>query len=208
VIAEVKKASPSKGVIREDFNPVDIGKSYYEHGAACLSVLTDEHFFQGHLDYLKAIRAQVPIPILRKDFMLDEYQVYEAKQAGADCILIIAAALETSLMQDLSGLADELGLDVLVEVHNQQELEEAKTLKQRLMGVNNRNLRNFETSLQNTIGLLQYMPDDAIVVTESGIATSDDIQLMLDNKVSTFLVGEAFMRANNPGEQMANLFSF
>jgi indole-3-glycerol phosphate synthase len=208
VIAEVKKASPSKGVIREDFNPVDIGKSYYEHGAACLSVLTDEHFFQGHLDYLKAIRAQVPIPILRKDFMLDEYQVYEAKQAGADCILIIAAALETSLMQDLSGLADELGLDVLVEVHNQQELEEAKTLKQRLMGVNNRNLRNFETSLQNTIGLLQYMPDDAIVVTESGIATSDDIQLMLDNKVSTFLVGEAFMRADNPGEQMANLFSF
>lgn len=207
VIAEVKKASPSKGVIRADFEPVDIAKSYYDYGASCLSVLTDEHFFQGHLDYLKQIRAQVPIPLLRKDFMLDDYQVYEAKKAGADCILLIAAALETSLMQDLSGLADELGMDVLVEVHNAQELQQAKTLGQRLMGVNNRNLRNFETSLQTTIDLLQDMPNDAIVVTESGIATRDDVELMLENNISAFLVGEAFMRADNPGSQMAQLFN-
>ena len=207
VIAEVKKASPSKGVIREDFRPADIARSYEQGGAACLSVLTDIDFFQGADAYLKEARTACSLPVLRKDFMIDPYQVYEARAMGADCILLIAACLGDAQLNELSGLAAELGLDVLVEVHDAEELQRALLLDTRLIGINNRNLRTFETSLQTTIDLLAQIPDDRIVVTESGIHTYEDVALMRENSVHTFLVGEAFMRAEEPGKKLAELFA-
>jgi indole-3-glycerol phosphate synthase len=206
VIAEVKKASPSKGVLREHFVPADIARSYAKHGAACLSVLTDVQFFQGSAAYLEEARAACDVPVLRKDFIVDPYQVVEARAMGADAILLIAAALETSQMQDLEALAHSLGLAVLVEVHDSRELEEALTLKTPLIGINNRNLRTFETSLQTTIGMLDSIPEDRIVVTESGILSRADVERMRDRSVHTFLVGEAFMRADEPGAELARMF--
>jgi len=206
VIAEVKKASPSKGVIRADFDPTQTAESYAEHGASCLSVLTDKEFFQGSADYFRQARAACTIPMLRKDFMLDDYQVFEARAMGADCILLIAAALGDSLMQDLAGRAQELGMDVLVEVHDSEELQRGLRLQMPMIGINNRNLRDFSTSLNTTVDLLSSIPSDTIVVTESGIHTHEDIELMRRNNVNCFLVGEAFMRADNPGERMAELF--
>lgn len=206
VIAEVKKASPSKGIIRPDFDPAAIAASYAEHGAACLSVLTDVEYFQGHADYLKAARAACDLPALRKDFMIDEYQVFEARAWGADCVLLIAAALTLSQMQDLEATAHALGMAVLVEVHNGAELEQAQQLKTPLIGINNRNLRTFEVSLQTTIDLLRDIDGNRTVVTESGIVTPDDVALMRQNQVHTFLVGETFMRADNPGAALQALF--
>ncbi|MDQ0141378.1 indole-3-glycerol phosphate synthase TrpC [Cupriavidus necator] len=206
VIAEIKKASPSKGVLREQFIPEAIAESYAAHGAACLSVLTDEHFFQGHADYLKRARGACPLPALRKDFMVDLYQVYEARTWGADCILLIVAALDPGLMADLEACAHELGMDVLVEVHGGDELDAALRLKTPLLGVNNRNLRTFEVSLDNTIELLPRMPAEKLVVTESGILGPADVQRMRDANVHAFLVGEAFMRAKDPGVELARLF--
>jgi len=206
VIAEVKKASPSKGVIRESFEPRQIAQSYAAGGACCLSVLTDEEFFQGHTDYLTAARQACSMPILRKDFMRDEYQVFEAKAMQADCILLIVAALEDGLMQDLAGQAVELGLDVLVEVHDQAELERGLVLGMPLIGINNRNLRDFSTSLETTIDLLPTIPNEVIVVTESGIHNKEHVERMQAHKVNTFLVGEAFMRASEPGEELQRLF--
>lgn len=207
VIAEVKKASPSKGVLREHFVPEAIAESYAGHGAACLSVLTDVNFFQGHADYLKRARAACELPALRKDFMVDLYQVYEARTWGADCILLIVAALDPGLMADLEACAHELGMDVLVEVHGDDELERALRLKTPLLGINNRNLRTFEVSLDNTIGLLPHIPDERLVVTESGILGQADVQRMRDANVHAFLVGEAFMRAKDPGAELARLFA-
>jgi len=207
VIAEVKKASPSKGVLRENFVPEAIAESYAEHGAACLSVLTDEKFFQGHADFLKRARAACDRPALRKDFMVDLYQVYEARTWGADCILLIVAALDQGLMAELEACAHELGMDVLVEVHGDDELDRALRLKTPLVGVNNRNLRTFEVSLDNTLGLLPHMPADRLVVTESGIRTPDDVKRMRESNVHAFLVGEAFMRAADPGKELARLFA-
>ena len=206
VIAEVKKASPSKGLIRPDFNPAAIADSYEEAGASCLSVLTDEEFFKGCTDYFLQARQVSSLPMLRKDFMLDDYQVYEARAMGADCILLIVAALEDGLMQDLGGRALELGMDVLVEVHDDKELERGLKLGMPMIGINNRNLRNFETSLYTTIDLLGSIPDEVVVVTESGIHTQQDVELMREHKVNSFLVGEAFMRADQPGEKLAELF--
>ncbi len=206
VIAEIKKASPSKGLLREDFHPADIAKSYEEGGAACLSVLTDADFFQGHEDYLKQARAACSLPVIRKDFIIDPYQVYEARAMGADCILLIVAALGDVMLLELSQLADQLGMDVLVEVHDAQELQRALSLPLKLIGINNRNLRTFDTSLQTTIDLLADIGDDRIVVTESGIHSVDDVKLMRDHNVNAFLVGEAFMRADDPGQQLKSLF--
>ncbi|SOY51770.1 indole-3-glycerol phosphate synthase TrpC [Cupriavidus taiwanensis] len=206
VIAEIKKASPSKGVLREQFLPEAIAESYATHGAACLSVLTDEHFFQGHADYLKRARGACPLPALRKDFMVDLYQVYEARTWGADCILLIVAALDHGLMAELEACALELGMDVLVEVHGDDELEAALRLKTPLLGVNNRNLRSFEVSLDNTLDLLPHIPADKLVVTESGILAPADVKRMRDANVHAFLVGEAFMRAKEPGVELARLF--
>ncbi|MGV8899597.1 MAG: indole-3-glycerol phosphate synthase TrpC [Burkholderiaceae bacterium] len=207
VIAEVKKASPSKGVIRADFHPVQIAASYAAHGAACLSVLTDVHFFQGAPDYLKAARAACALPALRKDFMIDPYQIYEARSWGADAILLIVAALDHGLMAELEACATELGMNVLVEVHNGIELDAALKLKTHLLGVNNRNLRTFETSLQTTLDLLPRIPSDKLVITESAIHTVDDVKRMRDANVHAFLVGEAFMRAPEPGVELARLFA-
>ncbi|GAB1256482.1 indole-3-glycerol phosphate synthase TrpC [Aurantivibrio plasticivorans] len=207
VIAEIKKASPSKGVIREDFFPAEIAKSYEKGNAACISVLTDVDFFQGSDAYLKEVRAATRLPVLRKDFMVDEYQIYESRAIGADCILLIAAALELPKMQALSKLAIELGLDVLVEVHNSDELASALTLDTRLIGVNNRNLKTFDVNLESTFGLLDKIPKDRIVVTESGIHTTDDIAAMRGHDVHCFLVGEALMRADDPGIRLMDLFS-
>ena len=206
VIAEIKKASPSKGVIRADFNPAEIAKSYEAGGAACLSVLTDLEYFQGSADYLKQARAACNLPVLRKDFMIDAYQVYEARAMGADCILLIVAALELSQMRELETIAHELGMAVLVEVHDGDELELALQLETPLVGINNRNLRTFAVTLQTTLGLLDRLPDDRIIVTESGIFTTDDVKLMTDNNVHTFLVGEAFMRQPEPGVELAKVF--
>lgn len=207
VIAEVKKASPSKGVLRENFVPEAIAESYASHGAACLSVLTDERFFQGHADYLKRARGACPLPALRKDFMVDLYQVYEARTWGADAILLIVAALDAGLMADLEACAHELGMDVLVEVHDGPELDAALKLKTPLVGVNNRNLRTFEVSLDNTLSLLPAMPADRLVVTESGILAPADVARMREANVHAFLVGEAFMRAEDPGAELARLFA-
>ncbi|MEI6001864.1 indole-3-glycerol phosphate synthase TrpC [Paraburkholderia bengalensis] len=206
VIAEVKKASPSKGVLREHFVPADIARSYANHGAACLSVLTDVQFFQGSAAYLEEARAACALPVLRKDFIVDPYQILEARAMGADAILLIVAALETSQMQDLEAYAHSLGLAVLVEVHDKNELVEALTLKTPLIGVNNRNLRTFETSIDTTLDLLDMMPDDRIVVTESGILSRVDVERMRAMDVNTFLVGEAFMRAEEPGAELARMF--
>lgn len=206
VIAEIKKASPSKGVIREDFKPAEIAKSYEKAGAACLSVLTDEQYFQGSAAYLKQARAACKLPVLRKDFIIDEYQVFEARAMGADCILLIVAALELAQMQKLEALANELGMAVLVEVHDADELALALQLDTPLIGINNRNLRTFEVSLQTTLDLLKIMPEDRFVVTESGIFTPDDVKLMMDNQVQGFLVGEAFMRQDDPGAELARVF--
>jgi indole-3-glycerol phosphate synthase len=206
VIAEIKKASPSKGVLREDFQPAAIAESYEKNGAACLSVLTDEQFFKGATAYLQEARNACALPVLRKDFMIDHYQLYEARAMGADCILLIVAALPKSLMIELELLARELGLAVLVEVHDEKELESALELKTPLIGVNNRNLRTFETSLSTTIRLLDEIPTDRIVISESGILTTKDVATLREHDVHAFLVGEAFMRAEHPGAALAELF--
>ncbi len=206
VIAEVKKASPSKGVLRPDFIPADIAQSYAEYGAACLSVLTDRQFFQGSVDYLKQARASCSLPVLRKDFMIDAYQVYEARVMGADCILLIAACLDDQQMKDMEALAHSMDMSVLVEVHDEAELDRALKLKTPLVGINNRNLKTFEVSLDATVKLSGKVPADRIVITESGIATEADVKLMRDAKINAFLVGEAFMRAEEPGEALAELF--
>lgn len=207
VIAEIKKASPSKGVLRADFIPADIAQSYAEHGAACLSVLTDKQFFQGSVDYLKQARASCALPVLRKDFMIDPYQVYEARVMGADCILLIAACLDDAQMADLEAVARSLDMAVLVEVHDRPELERALRLKTPLVGINNRNLRTFEVSLDTTLGMLADVPADRLLVTESGILGPADVQRMREAQVHAFLVGEAFMRAKDPGEALAHLFA-
>ncbi|HWH83026.1 MAG TPA: indole-3-glycerol phosphate synthase TrpC [Burkholderiaceae bacterium] len=206
VIAEIKKASPSKGVLRERFEPAAIAESYAEHGAACLSVLTDVNFFQGSMAYLEQARAACALPVLRKDFMIDAYQVYEARAIGADCILLIAACLDDARMTDLEAQARELGMAVLVEVHDAAELDRALRLRT-LVGVNNRNLRTFEVDLQTTLDLLPRLPADRLAVTESGILGRDDVRRMRDANVHAFLVGEAFMRASDPGQALAELFA-
>lgn len=207
VIAEVKKASPSKGVLRENFQPADIAQSYTQHGAACLSVLTDVHFFQGAPEYLQQARAACEIPALRKDFIIDPYQIYQARSWGADCVLLIVAALDHGLMAELEACAHELGMGVLVEVHDADELNAALRLKTAMLGINNRNLRTFETSLDTTIKLLPRISPDKLVITESGILAPDDVKRMRDADVHAFLVGEAFMRAEEPGLELARLFS-
>lgn len=206
VIAEIKKASPSRGVIREDFDPAAIARSYAGAGASCLSVLTDIKYFQGCDDYLQQARHACALPVLRKDFMIDPYQIYEARAIGADCILIIVAANTDLQMQELVGTANELGLDVLVEVHNREELERGLMLRTALIGINNRNLHTFETSLNTTLGLLTDVFPDRTVVTESGIHTLEDVKLMRKNNVNAFLVGEAFMKADDPGAELNKLF--
>ena len=207
VIAEVKKASPSKGVLREQFVPAEIAASYAQHGAACLSVLTDERFFQGCTRYLQEARAACTLPVLRKDFMVDAYQVYEARAMGADCILLIAACLEDAEMADLEACAHSLGMAVLVEVHDGEELDRALKLKTPLVGINNRNLRTFDVTLDTTLGLLPRVPPDRVLVTESGILGAADVQRMRAANVHAFLVGEAFMRQPDPGVALATLFA-
>ena len=207
VIAEIKKASPSKGVLRADFIPADIAQSYAEFGAACLSVLTDKQFFQGSMDYLKQARASCDLPVLRKDFMIDAYQVYEARAMGADAILLIAACLDDVQMAEMEAVARSLDMAVLVEVHDRAELERALKLKTRLVGINNRNLKTFEVSLQTTLDMLPDVPADRLLVTESGIQTPEDVRRMREAHVNAFLVGEAFMRAREPGEALAKLFA-
>ena len=207
VITEIKKASPSKGILRENFIPSEIAQSYEKHGAACLSVLTDVDYFQGCNDYLQQARAACSIPVLRKDFTIDPYQIYEARAIGADAILLIVACLELNQMKELESCAHELGLDVLVEVHNAEELDQALELKTPLLGINNRNLKTFEVTLQTTLSLLSSVPGNKILVTESGILSRADIQLMRNNKVNAFLVGEAFMRSPNPGAALSDLFA-
>jgi indole-3-glycerol phosphate synthase len=206
IIAEVKKASPSKGVLREHFVPADIARSYEKGGAACLSVLTDVQFFKGSVAYLEEARAACSLPVLRKDFIIDPYQIMEARAMGADCILLIAAALELSKMQDLEAYAHSLWLPEIVEVHDAEELRQSLTLKTPLIGINNRNLRTFETSIETTIGMLEAIPDDRIVVTESGILSRVDVERLRAMDVHTFLVGEAFMRADDPGAELARMF--
>jgi indole-3-glycerol phosphate synthase len=206
VIAEIKKASPSKGLIRADFDPVAIARSYARAGAACLSVLTDEHFFLGHDDYLAAARDVVTLPVLRKDFTVDAYQLYEARALGADCVLLIVTALGAGQLKEFHGLARELGLDVLVEVHDASELESALALDPALIGINNRNLHTFETRLDTTYALLERIPENTIVVTESGIRDPAQVSEMRARGVNAFLVGEAFMREPDPGAALKALF--
>ena len=206
VIAEIKKASPSKGVLRADFIPADIAQTYAEFGAACLSVLTDQQFFQGSIDYLKQARASCSLPVLRKDFIIDAYQVYESRVMGADCILLIASCLDDAQMKTFEALAMSLDMAVLVEVHDAAELERGLKLSTPLIGINNRNLKTFEVSLDTTLNLLGKVPADRLVVTESGIATAADVQRMRDAKVNAFLVGEAFMRADDPGVALGDIF--
>lgn len=207
VIAEIKKASPSKGVLREDFRPAEIAASYQRGGAACLSVLTDVDFFQGSDAYLQAARTACSLPVIRKDFIIDPYQVYEARAMGADCILLIVGCLADGRLRQLNGLARDLGLDVLVEAHDRDELERALAVPGRLIGINNRDLRSFQVSLDTTLELLNAIPADRILVTESGIHTRDDVARMRRHDVNAFLVGEAFMRAEDPGSMLAELFS-
>lgn len=207
VIAEIKKASPSKGVLRADFQPAEIARSYARHGATCLSVLTDRDFFQGADEYLREARDACDLPVLRKDFVIESYQIYEARAIGADAILLIVAALTDAQLQELNHLAHELGMDVLIEVHDQGELERALVVNNPLIGINNRNLRTFETSLDTTLGLLPGIPPDRIVVTESGILAPADVARMRQHRVNAFLVGEAFMKAADPGERLQELFA-
>jgi indole-3-glycerol phosphate synthase len=207
VIAEVKKASPSKGVLRENFIPAEIAASYEKHGAACLSVLTDTSFFQGAAAYLQQAREACSLPVLRKDFMVDAYQVFEARAMGADCILLIAACLDNAQMADLEAQAHALGMAVLVEVHDGAELDRALRLVTPLIGINNRNLRTFDVTLDVTLGLLKHVPEDRLLVTESGILNQADVRRMRDADVNAFLVGEAFMRAPDPGQALAELFT-
>ena len=206
VIAEIKKASPSKGVLREDFIPADIAQSYAEHGAACLSVLTDVQFFQGEVDYLKQARASCQLPVLRKDFMVDPYQIYESRAMGADCILLIAACLDDARMKEMEAIARSLDMAVLVEVHDAPELERALQLKTPLIGINNRNLQTFAVTLDTTLTLKAQVPADRLLVTESGILSRDDVLRMGAAGVNAFLVGEAFMRAPDPGVALDALF--
>lgn len=206
VIAEIKKASPSKGVLREDFNPAEIARSYEQHGAACLSVLTDIDFFQGAGEYLVAARNACSLPVLRKDFVIDPYQVTEARVMNADCILLIVAALSDTQLSELSNLAATLNMDVLVEVHDKEELDRTLALPNSLIGINNRNLHTFETRLETTLELLENVPDDRLIVTESGIHAPSDVAVMREHNVNAFLVGEAFMRADDPGAKLAELF--
>jgi indole-3-glycerol phosphate synthase len=207
VIAEVKKASPSKGVLRADFRPAEIAESYAKAGAACLSVLTDVNFFQGSNDYLQQARAACDIPVLRKDFMVDMYQIYQARAMGADCILLIVSALDHGLMAEMEASAHELGMDVLIESHDGDELTAALNLKSRLIGINNRNLRTFDVTLDTTLDLLSRIPQERMVITESGIMTPADVQRMRERDVHAFLVGEAFMRAPDPGAELRKLFN-
>ena len=207
VIAEIKKASPSKGVLREDFRPAEIARSYAQGGAACLSVLTDIDFFQGADRYLQQARAACSLPVIRKDFIVDPYQVVEARAIAADCILLIAACLDDVQLHGLNDLAHELGMDVLIEVHDGDELERALRTGNHLIGINNRNLRTFEVSLQTTLELLGRIPEGRLVVTESGILAPEDVRLMREHEVHAFLVGEAFMRAEDPGARLAELFN-
>jgi indole-3-glycerol phosphate synthase len=207
VIAEIKKASPSKGVMRENFAPAEIAGQYARAGAACLSVLTDKDYFQGHADYLKAARRACNLPVLRKDFMVDPYQVYEARYWGADAILLIVAALSDAQLSELEAVALRLGMDVLVEIHDGDELDRALRLKSPLLGINNRNLRTFETSLQTTLDLLPRVPSDRLLITESGILAPTDVTLMREHGVHGFLVGEAFMRKPDPGQALQALFT-
>ncbi len=206
VIAEIKKASPSKGVLRPDFRPREIALSYAVNGAACLSVLTDRDFFQGAPEYLQQARAVCELPVLRKDFIIDPWQVYESRAMGADCILLIAACLDDDQLRSLNDLGRSLGMDVLIEVHDAEELERALAVDNPMVGINNRNLRTFEVSLETTLSLLERIPDDRLVVTESGILKPEDVALMRENGVNAFLVGEAFMRAEDPGARLAELF--
>jgi len=207
VIAEVKKASPSKGLLREHFDPADIAESYQTGGAACLSVLTDKDFFQGSEQYLQQARAACDLPVIRKDFIVDAYQVYEARAIGADCILLIVAALDDERLAELYQLANDLAMDVLVEVHDADELERALRLNLSLVGINNRNLHTFETSLQNTVQLLDKIPAGVIVVSESGLHKTEDIKMLREHEVNTFLIGEAFMRCENPGQALKDLIA-
>ena len=207
VITEIKKASPSKGILRENFVPAEIARTYEQHGAACLSVLTDLDYFQGCNAYLQEARAACNIPVLRKDFTIDLYQVYEARAIGADAILLIVACLGLNQMKELEACAHELGLDVLVEVHNAPELEQALELKTPLLGINNRNLKTFEVTLQTTLSLMSMVPKNKTLVTESGILSRADVQLMRDKQINAFLVGEAFMRATDPGVALSELFA-
>ncbi len=207
VIAEIKKASPSKGVLRENFKPAEIARSYAQHGAACLSILTDRDYFQGSEDYLQQARAACELPVIRKDFIIDPYQVYEARAINADCILLIVSALEAGKLQTLYDLALSLDMDVLMEVHDQAEMEIALTTGACLIGINNRNLRTFETSLDTTIDMIDMLGKQHILVTESGIHKKEDVQLMRTHNVNAFLVGEAFMRSDDPGAKLAELFA-
>ncbi|MGY6274121.1 indole-3-glycerol phosphate synthase TrpC [Methylomonas sp. MgM2] len=206
IIAEIKKASPSQGVIREDFKPVDIAVDYAMNGASCLSVLTDKAFFQGSEANLQMVRDKCPLPVIRKDFMIDPYQIHESRALGADCVLLIVAALDDAMLKELHDTATGLGMDVLVEVHDAEELERALNLDGNMIGINNRNLRTFDVSLQTTLDLKNAVPADKLIVTESGIHTPADVKLMQDNGIYTFLVGEAFMRAERPGLKMRELF--
>ena len=206
IIAEIKKASPSKGVLRENFDPVEIAKSYESGGASCLSILTDRDFFQGDSLFLIKARAAVSIPVIRKDFIVDPYQVYESRAMGADCILLIVSCLKDSELKSLSQLASSLGMDTLVEVHDSDELYRALKLKLPMLGINNRNLKNFEVSLQTTIDLLSEIDDDKLVITESGITSKTDVELMHNHNVFGFLIGEAFMRDSNPGQKLKEFF--
>lgn len=207
IIAEIKKASPSQGVIRENFQPVTIAQDYAMNGATCLSILTDKTFFQGSEAYLQMVHDRCPLPVLRKDFMIDAYQIHEARSLGADCILLIVAALNDTKLHELANAATELGMDVLVEVHDANELQRALQLDTKLIGINNRNLKTFETNLQTTLTLKNAIPDDRLVITESGIHTRDDVELMIANNIYTFLVGEAFMRVEQSGQKMRELFA-
>ncbi|MDP6413904.1 MAG: indole-3-glycerol phosphate synthase TrpC [Gammaproteobacteria bacterium] len=207
VIAEIKKASPSKGLIRADFNPVDHARDYAANGTTCLSILTDQKFFQGCNDYLQQARAACQLPVIRKDFMIDPYQIAESKALGADCILLIVAALQQSQLLELSAYAGELSIDVLVEVHNRQELDRALELDTDLLGINNRNLHTFETDLHTTLDLAQHVPEGKLIITESGINTTTDVASMMSHGIYGFLIGESFMRAPQPGAKLHELFS-
>ena len=207
VIAEIKKASPSKGVLCENFNPSKIAKTYEANGATCLSILTDADFFQGSENFLKQARSVCELPVIRKDFIIDPYQVYEARMINADCILLIVSALDDNKLKELLALAHELEMDVLMEVHDEEEMKRALATDAKLIGINNRSLHTFEVNLQTSLSLMKMVPDDRILVTESGVHSKEDVKLMRDNDMHAFLVGEAFMRADDPGEKLAELFS-